>query len=323
MKQITLGQTTEKVSQIALGCMGMGGSWDKSPLTDDIKKNAILTVATALENGINFFDHADIYTYGKSEEAFASIWESNLVQREDIFIQSKCGIRLKGDLSEHSAPHYDFSYEHIMNSVDGILNRLKVEYLDSLLLHRPDALVEPEEVAKAFNELHQSGKVKYFGVSNHNPYQIELLKKYIDQPLMINQMELSLAQSNLIDEGMNVNSLTNPIEHRSHGTLEYARLNGMTIQAWSPIAAGKLTGDGVEASHRPLTQLLANLSSEYAVSQEAIMIAWLLRHPAKIQPVVGTKNPARIDSICKANQITLTREQWYQLYNAMPGRGLL
>lgn len=323
MKQITLGTTTERVSQIALGCMGMGGSWDKSPITEEIKKNAIITVAAALENGINFFDHADIYTYGKSEEAFASIWDSHLVKREDIFLQSKCGIRLKGDLSVQSAPHYDFSYEHIMNSVDGILKRLKVEYLDSLLLHRPDALIEPEEVAKAFSELHQSGKVKYFGVSNHNPYQIELLKKYMDQPLIINQMELSLAQSNLIDEGMNVNSLANPIDHRSHGTLEYARLNEMTIQAWSPIAAGRLTKDEVGESYQYISQLLANFSSEYGVSQEAIMIAWLLRHPANLQPIVGTKNPARIHSICEANRITLTREQWYQLYNAIPGRGLL
>lgn len=323
MKKIRLGITNQQVSQIALGCMGMGGTWDKAPLTEEVKKSAILTVEAALENGINFFDHADIYTYGKSEEAFASIWETGLVKRDEIFIQSKCGIRLKGDLSPHSAPHYDFSYNHIMTSVDGILKRLNVDYLDSLLLHRPDALVEPEEVAKAFSELYQSGKVKYFGVSNHNPYQIELLKKYIEQPIVINQMELSLAQSNLIDEGMNVNALDNPIDHRSNGTLEYARLNDMTVQAWSPIAAGKLTNDNVNPDYQPVSHLISELAQGYDVSKEAILIAWLLRHPAGIQPVVGTKNPTRIKAICEAIKITLTREQWYQLYNAFPGRTLL
>lgn len=323
MKQIKLGTTNRKVSQIALGCMGMGEIWNRNLITEEVKRNAILTVEAALENEINFFDHADIYTYGKSEEAFSAIWETSLVKREDIFIQSKCGIRLKGDLNPESIKHYDFSYEHIMSSVEGSLKRLKVDYLDSLLLHRPDALVEPEEVAKAFSELHQSGKVQHFGVSNHNPYQIELLKKYVDQPIIINQMELSLAQSNLIDEGMNVNSLANPIDLRSHGTLEYARLNDMTIQAWSPLAAGKLTKDQIETPYEAINHVIIQLAKDYNVSQEAIVIAWLLRHPAGIQPIVGSKNPLRIKAACEATRVSLTREQWYKLYNAMPGRSLL
>lgn len=323
MKKMRIGNSDIEASSLALGCMGMGGEWNHSPLTEQTKKDALITIEAALEQGINFFDHADIYTYGKSEEAFSGLWDTNLVKREDIYIQSKCGIRLKGTLSEHSAPHYDFSYQYIMDSVDGILKRLKVDYLDSLLLHRPDALVEPEEVAKAFSELETLGKVRSFGVSNHNPNQIELLKRYIEQDLIVNQMELSLVQANLIDEGMNVNSLANPIDHRSQGTLEYARMNNMTIQAWSPLATGLLTKESVEAPYQLAQNVIKEYASEYGVNQEAILIAWLLRHPANIQPVVGTKNPNRIKAACEGTKITLTREQWYRLYNAIPGRSLL
>ena len=323
MKQIRIGNSNIHASEIALGCMGMGGEWTHNPLTNEVKKQALVTIEAALEQGINFFDHADIYTYGKSEEAFSGIWETDLVKREEIYIQSKCGIRLKGSLGEGSAPHYDFSYQYIIDSVDGILKRLKVDYLDSLLLHRPDALVEPEEVAQAFSELQALGKVRHFGVSNHNPHQIELLKRYIEQDLIVNQMELSLVHANLIDEGMNVNSLTNPIDHRSQGTLEYARLNHMTIQAWSPLATGMLTKEKVEAPYQAAHEVIKEYANEFGVSQEAILMAWLLRHPAKIQPIVGTKNPQRIKAVCEGSQVKLTREQLYRLYNVIPGRSLL
>lgn len=323
MKKIRIGKSDIQASAIALGCMGMGGEWNHLPLSKQVKQDALKTIEAALEEGINFFDHADIYTYGKSEEAFSGIWETDLVKREEIYIQSKCGIRLKGSLGWDSAPHYDFSYQYIIDSVDGILKRLKIDYLDSLLLHRPDALVEPEEVAKAFSELSRVGKVRHFGVSNHNSYQIELLKRYVEQELVVNQMELSLAHANLIDEGMNVNSLANPIDHRSHGTLEYARLNDMTIQAWSPLATGKLTSESVEAPYRTCHELIKQYAKEYGVSQEAILTAWLLRHPANIQPIVGTKNPKRIKAACEGSQILLTKEQWYRLYNTIPGRNLL
>ena len=324
MKRIQLGKSYLMVSQIALGCMGLGGEWDaKIPLTKSDEVAAIKAVEAALEQGINFFDHADIYKGGKAEAVFSSIWDAKLVDRESIFIQSKCGIRLMNDLYEGSAPHYDFSYEHIMHSVDGILSRLKVDYLDSLLLHRPDTLMEPEEVAKAFSKLKESGKVRYFGVSNHNGAQIDFLQSYLDEPLVANQMELSLLQSNLIDEGLNVNSLVNPLDYRSQGTLEYCRHHQITLQAWSPLAGGSLTKEEVSSEHEEMIKLIQLYANEYGVSREAIMVAWLLRHPAQIQPIVGTKTPTRLQAICEAMKVTLTREQWYRLYNSGLGKKLL
>lgn len=324
MKTIQLGKSDLMVSQIALGCMGLGGEWDmKTPLTKSDEVTAVKAVEAALEQGINFFDHADIYKHGKSEIVFSSIWDAKLVERESIFIQSKCGIRLMNDLYEGSAPHYDFSYEHIINSVDGILNRLKIDYLDGLLLHRPDTLMEPEEVAKAFSKLKESGKVRYFGVSNHNSAQIDFLQSYLDEPLVANQMEISLLQSNLIDEGLNVNSLVNPLDYRSQGTLEYCRHHQITLQAWSPLAGGALTNEIIVPKYTEMSNLIQLYANDYGVSREAIIVAWLLRHPAKIQPIVGTKTPKRIQAICEAMKVILTREQWYRLYNSGLGRKLL
>ena len=324
MKHIKLGKSDLVVSQIALGCMGLGGSWDASSLlTKEDEKVTLKIVEAALEQGINFFDHADIYKRGKAETVFSSIWEANLVNREDIYIQSKCGIRLGGDLWDGSAPHYDFSYEHIIKSVDESLSRLKTDYLDGLLLHRPDTLMEPEEVVKAFSELKASGKVRYFGVSNHNGAQIDLLQSYLDEPLMTNQMEMSLVQANLIDEGLNVNSLVNPLDYRSQGTLEYCRRHQITLQAWSPLAGGALTSDVVLPEYEEMTKLIRYYATEFGVSPEAIVIAWLLRHPAQIQPIVGTTTPARLQAICEAKNVQLTREQWYRLYNSGIGRKLL
>lgn len=324
MKHIKLGKSDIVVSQIALGCMGLGGSWDANAmLTKEDEKVTLQIVDKALEQGINFFDHADIYKRGKAETVFSSIWDANLVKREDIYIQSKCGIRLAGDLWDGSAPHYDFSYDHIIKSVDESLERLKTDYLDGLLLHRPDTLMEPEEVAKAFSELKSSGKVRYFGVSNHNGAQIDLLQSYLDEPLMTNQMEMSLVQANLIDEGLNVNSLLNPLDYRSQGTLEYCRRHQITLQAWSPLAGGALTSDVVLPEYEEMAKLIRHYANEFGVSPEAIVIAWLLRHPAKIQPIVGTTTPARLQAICEAKQVQLTREQWYRLYNSGIGRKLL
>lgn len=325
MEKIKLGKSELEVSRLAFGCMGLGGaSWNKEDLlTKEDELVAIRAVETALEQGINFFDHADIYKGGKSEQAFSSIWEANLVDRESIYLQSKCGIRFADDVFLGSAPHYDLSYDYIMKSVDDILKRLKTDYLDTLLLHRPDALIEPEEVARAFRELKESQKVRYFGVSNHNAAQIELLQSYLDEPLVTNQLELSLVQSNLIDEGLNVNSLVNPGDYRNHGTLEYCRLHQLTVQAWSPLAGGLLAKREGKEPYAQLIQTIEQYAREYGVSAEAIMIAWVLRHPAQIQPVVGTKTPDRLKAVCEATQITLTKEQWYRLYNSGLGKVLL
>jgi predicted oxidoreductase len=301
--------------------MEIGGSWTNEPPSLQTKKHALTVVETALEQGINFFDHADIYCRGKSEEVFSQIWQEKPGLRDQIVLQSKCGIRFADDPVAGLPQRYDFSYEYIVKSAEGILQRLQTDYLDLLLLHRPDALVEPAEVAKAFDELHQSGKVRYFGVSNHTPAQVELLKKYLNQPLVVNQLQLSLLHTHLIDEGIvaNQDNPTGPV--RGHGTLEYCRLHGISIQAWSPLARGVASG-AADAEGKPASEvsaLVKSLAEEKHVSREAIVIAWLLRHPAGIQPVIGTTNPARIKAVCQADSIKLTREEWYALFTA--GRG--
>jgi len=223
-------------------------------------------------------------------------------------LQSKCGIR-KG--------FFDFSKEHILSSVDGILKRLKTEYLDILLLHRPDALVEPEEVAEAFDILEKSGKVRHFGVSNQNPMQISLLQKYIKQKIIINQLQLSIAHANMISAGFNVNLENNSAINRDGGILDYCRLNEITIQPWSPFLYGYFEGVFLDNDKFPqLNKVIDRIALEKGVKNTAIAIAWILRHPAKMQPIVGTTNHKRLKDICKASEVVLTREEWYEIYRA-------
>jgi predicted oxidoreductase len=270
--------------------------------------DAAHVIESAREVGINLFDHADIYGGGKSEKVFAEALGMNPSIREGLFIQTKCGIR-KG--------FFDFSKEHILSSVDGSLERLKTDYIDILLLHRPDALMEPEEVAEAFSILKESGKVRYFGVSNQNPYQIELLKKYVKDDLIVNQLQLSIMHTPMIDAGLNVNMQHDPAIVRDSGVLEYSRLNNMTIQAWSPFQYGMIKGTFIGNKDFPeVNAKLQELAEKKGVTDSAIAIAWILRHPAKIQPVVGSMNPQRLKDIAKASTIELTREEWYELYRA-------
>ncbi|MFS0560649.1 aldo/keto reductase [Terribacillus sp. 179-K 1B1 HS] len=294
-----LGTSGLDTTPIALGCMRM---------KDLNKQEAVKVIDTSVEAGINLFDHADIYGAGASEEVFAEALNESAVRREDIILQSKCGIR-------HG--FFDFSKEHIVSSVEGILKRLRTDYLDILLLHRPDALMEPEEVAEAFRELKESGKVGNFGVSNHHPYQIELLKQYVKEDLIINQLQFSLMHTPLIDAGLNVNMQNRESVVRDSGLLPYSRLNNMTVQAWSPFQFGMIEGVFVDHPDFPeVNAALQELAEQYGVSKSAIAVAWILRHPANIQAVVGSMNPERIQSICKAQDIKLTREEWYKLYRA-------
>jgi predicted oxidoreductase len=300
------------VSRIALGCMR---------LSDDAAQ-AMTTVRAALDQGIDFFDHADIYGRGLREEVFSGIWESAPELRGQVFLQSKCGIRSAGDTGPHAPARYDFSYEHIVRAVEGSLRRLKTDYLDVLLLHRPDALVEPEEVARAFDELQIKGKVRFFGVSNHTAAQIQLLQTCVDQPLVANQVQLSLVHTHMINDGIVFNRDDAAPASRGEGTLTFCRMQGITLQAWSPLAAGAVTG-------KPATDLaprieraaavVKELAEQRGVSKEAIAIAWLLRHPAGIQPIIGTTNPARIAACCQADELKLSREEWYRLFEV--GRG--
>lgn len=299
MKRITIGNSALTASEISLGCMRMA---------DLSREDANKVINTALENGIDFFDHADIYGGGKSEEVFADAIDMNATIREKMILQSKCGIR---------QGFFDFSKEHIIASVEGSLKRLKTDYLDTLLLHRPDTLFEPEEVAAAFTELEKSGKVRHFGVSNQNSGQIELLKKYVDQELIANQLQFSIMHTGMIDTGFNVNMTIDPSLDRDGGILEYSRLNNMTIQAWSPFQYGFFEGVFLDNDKFPeLNKTIDKIAADKGVTNSAIAVAWIQRHPASFQTVVGTMNPGRIADIAKASDVTLSREEWYEIYRA-------
>ena len=299
MKTITLNNTNLSIPEIGMGCMRIV----ELENVDAVKG----WVDTALEHGINFFDHADIYGKGRCEELFGQVLTPSL--REKIILQSKCSIR--------PGIAFDFSKEHILNSVDGILKRLNTEYLDILLLHRPDALMEPEEVADAFRILKESGKVRHFGVSNQTPMQMELLSKYCDEPLLINQLQLSIAHCPMINSGINANMYNDSGINRDGGVLEYCRLKDITIQAWSPFQYGMFEGVFLgNEKFAELNKVIDNLAEKYNVTNSAIAVAWILRHPAGIQTIVGTTNKDRIAQISKASEIRLTREEWYALYMA-------
>jgi predicted oxidoreductase len=324
MKTLRLGKSDLDVTRIGLGCMPLGGAWDNSPLTDDIRKRALLTVHAALDQGIAFFDHADIYCRGKSEEAFAGIWQKSPNLRQKIVLQSKCGIRFADDPAPGAPHRFDFSYEHIVNSVEGILKRLQTDYLDVLLLHRPDPLVEPEEVARAWDALHQSGKVCHFGVSNHTAGQMALLQAFVKQPIVANQIAMNVLHTHVLDEGIVFNQNRTRIT-RNEDTIEYCRLHNITLQAWGPLAWGKLSGGAKEPLSEAETkaaQAVATLAQEKGVSAEAILVAWLLRHPARIQPIIGTTKPERITASCQADNVQLSREEWYRLFTAGRGENL-
>lgn len=299
MRTIKLGTSTLEVPVIAVGCMRINSLEHAQ---------AEQFVQAALEAGANFFDHADIYGGGASEEIFAKAIHMNDDIREKIIIQSKCGIR-KG--------MFDFSKEHIIASVDGILKRLKTDYLDVLLLHRPDTLVEPEEVAEAFDQLESSGKVRHFGVSNQSPMQIQLLKKAVKQPIVANQLQLSITNATMITSGFNVNMENEAAVHRDGGVLDFCRLNDITIQPWSPFQYGFFEGVFLGSDKFPeLNKKIDEIAEKYNVSNTTIAIAWLLRHPANMQPVIGTMNIQRLQDCCKASEIRLSREEWYAIYLA-------
>ncbi|MGY5343224.1 aldo/keto reductase [Paenibacillus glucanolyticus] len=299
MKTIKLGSSSLEVPVVAVGCMRIN-SLEKA--------EAERFVQSALEEGANFFDHADIYGSGACEEIFADAIHMNAEIREKIILQSKCGIR---------QGMFDFSKEHILNSVDGILKRLKTDYLDVLLLHRPDTLVEPEEVAEAFDKLESSGKVRHFGVSNQNPMQIQLLKKAVKQPLVANQLQLSITNTTMIQSGINVNMENDAAVNRDGSILEFCRLHDITIQPWSPFQYGFFEGVFLGSDKFPeLNQKIDEIAEEYSVSNTTIAIAWLLRHPAHMQPIIGTMNINRLKDCIKAGDVTLTREEWYAIYRA-------
>ena len=302
MKSINIINGPQNVSAIIQGCMRM---------PDLSKEDAAKVIRTAFDCGVNFFDHATCYGAGEAEIRFSEALPLTGIKREEIYIQSKCGLCF--DRNE-----FDWTKDNILESVDGILDRLKVEYLDTLLLHRPDVLYDPEEVAEAFDILEKAGKVRYFGVSNLVPMQIELLKKYVKQPLVINQVQLSLEQSQLIDQALYMNNKTTDFSiNRDGNALDYCRLKDITIQAWSPLQFGMFGGSFIDNPDFPeLNKALAEIADREGVSKAAVAIAWILRHPAKMQAIIGTMNPEHVKDACDAVKVNLSHHDWYALYLA-------
>ncbi len=299
MKMIKISENVPETSAIGLGCMRITGLGNEKALRE--------LVEVSMEAGINFFDHADIYAKGEAEAEFGRILTPEL--RSRMVIQTKCAIR--------PGICYDFSREHILESVDGSLKRLNTDYIDILLLHRPDALMEPEEVAEAFDSLKKAGKVRAFGVSNHNPMQMELLNSCLSEPLRVNQIQYSVAHCPTIDAGLNVNIQNDAGCNRDGSVIEYCRLKKMTIQAWSPFLYGMFEGVFIGNEKFPeLNQVMDRLAGKYQVTPNAIAVAWIMRHPANIQTIVGSTNARRVQDVCKASDICLTREEWYEMYLA-------
>jgi predicted oxidoreductase len=307
-------------SRLIYGCMRLGALWDSSPLTDGQRRAAFAAIDAALAAGMTFFDHADIYCAGKSEAVFGEYLRAHPGLRQRLTLQSKCGIRFAGD-PVPGAPHrFDFSRGHILRSVDGILARLGIEQLDILLLHRPDCLADPEEIAGAFDTLLATGKVRAFGVSNHTCLQLDLLRRHIHQPIVANQLELSLAHHPLISEGILANQRGAPSQLAT-GMLDYCRLRDINVQAWSPVGGGRLHKPGLPDGdpRRRLVDFLQHMASEKNTSMDALLLAWLLKHPAGIRPVLGTVTPERIAAAAQAERLALTREEWYALLEAARG----
>ncbi|MFA6506881.1 MAG: aldo/keto reductase [Treponemataceae bacterium] len=299
MRTIDIGHGALTVSEIALGCMRI--SKLESAALDEL-------ITTALNEGITFFDHADIYGAGKCEEVFAASIKRLGLKRSDLILQSKCGIR-KGC--------FDFSRDYILSSVDGILRRLETDYLDILLLHRPDALVEPEEVAEAFGILQASGKVRAFGVSNQNPNQIELLQRTLPQKLLFNQLQLSIAFTGIINAGIHVNMKDDASVVHDGGVLDYCRLKGMTVQAWSPFQFGFFEGVFLDSPKYPeLNKVIDRIAAERGATNTAVAVAWIARHPARIQTILGTTTPQRVRDAARSQEFALTRPEWYEIYRA-------
>lgn len=321
-RNIPLTNPLSKTSQIAYGCMGLGGGWNNNPVTNEHVQQANEVIDTALESGITVFDHADIYTFNKAEIAFGSVLKQTPSLRDDMFIQSKCGIRFK----DESAPgRYDFSSEWITHSVNGILKRLHTEKLDMLLLHRPDPLMGLHDLAASLERLNAAGKFDYLGVSNMNLHQIRFLQSALDLPIVANQIEMSLAKLDWLNDGVLVGNEGMQNVDFVSGTLEHCQMNNIQIQAWGCLAQGRYSEVGLhseDANIRNTAQLVLNLSEKHQVPSEAIVLAFLLRHPANIQPVIGTTNLDRIRASALATTVTLSREEWYRLFVTSRGHAL-
>ncbi|ANC32693.1 aldo/keto reductase [Isoptericola dokdonensis] len=305
MRTVPLGTTGRDVPNVVLGLMRI------AQMDDDAVREL---VRTARDAGIDFVDHADVYgaeLHG-CERRFAEAMRLTPSQRAELTIQSKAGIVREG-------PYFDYSYDHLVSSVEGSLEALGTDYLDVLLLHRPDALVEPDEVARAFDHLESTGKVRAFGVSNHTPRQIDLLKKSVRQPIVANQLQLSITHAPIVAQGVTAN-MAGEDQSRTvdgGGILDYCRLHDITVQAWSPFQAGFFTGVFLGSDDYPgLNAVIDRLAAKYDVPPIAIAVAWITRHPAQMQVVLGTTTPERVSGAAQGSDVPLTRAEWYELFRA-------
>ena len=302
MKYYMMKNTDLEVSALALGTMRIP---DKG--IDAAEK----LIHTALDLGINFIDEADIYGGGTSEEMLGDIFDRNPGLRDKVILQSKAGIVFR------NGHRYDMSKSYIVPAVEDSLRRLRTDHLDILLLHRPDALMDPAEVAEAFDELHKAGKVRYFGVSNQNASQMRLLSKYMHMPIVADQLQFSLLHSGLVDQGIFVNMIDSEATDRDGGTLNYCMLEDIRIQSWSPLQASGWTGTFIDnPKYAKTNEILADLADKYGVSKTAVALAWILRHPAGMQPILGTTSVEHLTESCDATNFTLTNQEWYGLYLA-------
>ncbi|MCI1858321.1 MAG: aldo/keto reductase [Sporolactobacillus sp.] len=303
MRQVEIGPERQKVPAVIQGLMR---------IQDLSETDVERLIETDLENGVTYFDIADIYSNGECETLFGKVLAARPDLKDKITLQTKCGIVRKNGYT-----YFNFSKQHIIEAVNGSLRRLQTDHVDYLLLHRPDALMEPAEVAAAFDELHTAGKVLHFGVSNQNPGQMELLKRAIRQPLEINQLQFSIKATSMVDEGLYVNTTFAGATVRDGGILDYCRLNNVKIQAWSPFQCGFFQGVFLNNPKFPeLNKKIDEIAKKYDVTSNAVAVAWILRHPAKMQVVLGTTNPKRVSASAAGADITLTRDEWYEIYQA-------
>ncbi|SEL85103.1 Predicted oxidoreductase [Roseateles sp. YR242] len=320
---IPLQRFLPSASPLAFGCMGLGGHWDQTPYTEAHVAHAHAAVEAALEIGVTLFDHADIYTFGKAESVFGELMRRQPSLRDRVVLQSKCGIRF----ADADGPkRFDLSGAYIVSATEASLKRLGTEQLDILLLHRPDPLWEPEEIAHAFRHLREQGKVRHFGVSNMQASQIAWLSRSLDQPLVANQLEIGLGHLEPIEAGTTFNdrqAAARPGSLAWGGTLEHCQQHGIQLQAWASLARGRFSGETTQdPADEPARQLVHELAQRHGVSPEGVLLAWLMRHPAGIQPVIGTSQPARIRACGDALKLTLSRGEWYALYEAARGKAL-
>jgi predicted oxidoreductase len=317
-KPIPLQAIYPEASQLVYGCMGLGGGWNSNPISSTEVKQASEVIDTALDVGINVFDHADIYTLGKAEQVFGKALQASPELREKMIIQSKCAIRFNDDAGPK---RYDFSAEWITDSVHKSLAQLHTDYLDILLLHRPDPLMDLEEVVETLSNLVSNGKIRQLGVSNMHTGQIALLQSALNIPIVANQIEMSLAHIDWLESGITTNTNAGRNNSFDTGLLEYCQINNIQIQAWGSLAQGKITSSqlATDARTKAIVKCVEQYAGQYQCSTEAIALAWLSRLPMGIQPIIGTTNLNRIRACSQAHEIFLEREHWYQLYEVARG----